>query len=173
MGRVVTYGLDDGSVHLRGYDVVLGPDGSRCNVRVATDAVSADLELHLAVPGRHNVQNALGALAVGVQLGLPPDATADALSRFAGADRRFQLYEEVDGVVVIDDYGHHPTEVEVVVATARLRLPERLRLVFQPHRYSRTQRLLEAFGKALGRRRRRDRDRHLCGQRSTDFGDNG
>ncbi len=148
-GRVVTYGVDDESAQVRGYDVVLGPDGSRCNVRVATDAVSANLELHLAVPGRHNVQNALGALAVGVQLGLPPDATADALSRFAGADRRFQLHGEVDGVVVIDDYAHHPTEVEAVVATARLRSPQRLRLVFQPHRYSRTRRLLEAFGKAL------------------------
>ena len=148
-GRVITYGLDDRSVHVHGEQVALGPTGSRCDIRVATDTVTAGVELQLAIPGRHNVQNALAALAVGVQLGLSPDAIAVGLSRFMGAERRFQVRGEVGGVVVIDDYGHHPTEVDAVISTARLRSPERLRIVFQPHRYSRTWRLLAEFGQAL------------------------
>ena len=148
-GRVVTYGISDRSGHVTGYDVVLGPDGSHCRVRVATDAVKMDVDLHLAIPGRHNVQNALAALTVGVQLGLSPEVVAAGLTRFTGAERRFQVLGQVDGLAVIDDYAHHPTEIAAAVATARLRAPKRLRVVLQPHRYSRTLRLLAEFGRVL------------------------
>ena len=148
-GRVLTYGVDDRSAQLYGSNVVLGPSDSHCRVQIAVGDSTTEVELHLAVPGRHNVQNALAALSVGAQLGLPSDVTAAGLARFTGADRRFQIHGEVEGVVVIDDYGHHPTEISAVVSTARLRSPARLRVVFQPHRYSRTIRLLERFGQAL------------------------
>ena len=148
-GRVVIYGVDGESAHIRAYDVALSPIASSCMVRVVTETVTAKVNLRLAVPGRHNVHNALAALAVGVQLGLSAEVIAEGLSRFTGADRRFQVVGDVNGVVVVDDYGHHPTEIEAVIATARLRSPERLRIVFQPHRYSRTRRLLTEFGNAL------------------------
>ena len=148
-GRVLTYGVDDRSAQLSGSELELGPSDSRCRVQIAIGDSTTEVELQLAVPGRHNVQNALAALSVGTQLGLSPDVAAAGLARFTGADRRFQVHGDVDGVVVIDDYGHHPTEISAVVSTARLRSPTRLRVVFQPHRYSRTIRLLERFGEAL------------------------
>jgi len=106
-------------------------------------------ELHLRVPGRHNLQNALATVSVGLELGLPFERVTSALGEFLGAERRFQLLGEVDGVMVVDDYGHHPTEIEAVLAAARAGLDRRLLVVFQPHRYTRTARLLEEFGRAL------------------------
>ena len=148
-GRVLTYSVDDRSAQLYGRKVVLGASDSHCSVQIAVGSSTTEVELHLSIPGHHNLQNALAALSVGAQLGLPLAVAAAGLSRFTGADRRFQFHEEVEGVVVIDDYGHHPTEISAVVDTVRLRSPARLRVVFQPHRYSRTIRLLERFGQAL------------------------
>ena len=147
-GDVVTYGVDDPSAQLFARDVACGPAGSRSRVRTASGA-AAEVDLELAVPGRHNVQNALAALAVGLRLDVAPETSAAALTRFRGVDRRLQVCGEVDGVVVVDDYGHHPTEIEAVLAAVRLRAPGRVRVVFQPHRYSRTIRLLDRFGAAL------------------------
>lgn len=146
--RVVTYGLDDPSANLCAVETVCGASGSRARVRVRA-GVAAEVELELGVPGRHNVRNALAALAVATRLGVSPATAAAALARFRGADRRLQVCGEVGGVVVIDDYAHHPTEIEAVLETVRLRAPKRVRVVFQPHRYSRTRGLLDRFGTAL------------------------
>jgi UDP-N-acetylmuramate--alanine ligase len=105
--------------------------------------------LALEVPGRHNLLNALSAVAVGLELGLRFEAIASALAEFRGAERRFQLLGEAEGVLVVDDYGHHPTEIAAVVAAARAGLERRLIVVFQPHRYTRTERLLPEFGETL------------------------
>ena len=146
-GRVVSYAIDDESADLRPSFVELGATGSRFSVVCPT---GESLDIELTEPGRHNVQNALAAIGVAVALEVPTDAVATALSSFAGADRRFQVCGEVDGVLVIDDYAHHPTEIAAVIDTARLRAPGRLRVVFQPHRYSRTLRLLGRFAEVLG-----------------------
>ena len=149
-GRIVTYSIDDASAHVRATDIQLEP--ARSHFRALVSGGRADAEVvHVSVasPGRHNVANALAAVAVGTELQVPRDTLALALAGFSGADRRFQVCGEVDGVVVIDDYAHHPTEITAVLATARLRTPGRLRVVFQPHRYSRTLRLLDRFGEAL------------------------
>jgi UDP-N-acetylmuramate--alanine ligase len=88
-------------------------------------------------------------VAVGLELGVPFDRIAAALSDFRGAERRFQVHGEGDGVMVVEDYGHHPTEIEAVVRTARSVAGRRLLIVFQPHRYSRTSQLLDRFAPAL------------------------
>jgi UDP-N-acetylmuramate--alanine ligase len=148
--RVVTYGLEDPSVDVGARDVELGPSGSRFRVVVGgEDAPGSSAEVALGVPGRHNVQNALAAFAVALKLGVPGNVAAQAFSGFTGADRRFQLCGEVDGVSVVDDYAHHPTEIVAALETARLRRPHRVRVVFQPHRHTRTLRLLDRLGHAL------------------------
>ena len=102
-----------------------------------------------AVPGRHNLQNALAAVAVGLELGVPFDRIASALAEFRGAERRYQTRGTSGGVTVVDDYGHHPTEIAAVLRAARAGRPSRLVAVFQPHRYTRTRDLLDDFGPAL------------------------
>ena len=100
----------------------------------------------LQVPGKHNVQNAAAALAVAHQMGLPFDQAALALGSFLGSGRRFDILGEVNGITVVDDYAHHPTEIRATLAAARARYPgRRLWAVWQPHTYSRTQSLLDDF----------------------------
>jgi UDP-N-acetylmuramate--alanine ligase len=106
--------------------------------------------LQLEVPGRHNLMNALGAIAIGLEAGVPFQRIAAALQEFRGAERRFQMRGDVHGVMVVDDYGHHPTEIAAVIAAARAGIDRRVLVVFQPHRYSRTSQLLPEFGRALG-----------------------
>lgn len=146
--RVVTYGLDV-DADIMGDDVVCAATGSRCQVRDTREGNVRVTPLTVAVAGRHNLLNALAAFAVGLEVGLEPHRVATALAAFAGIDRRFQLKGETGGVRVIDDYGHHPTEIAAVIATARAQGPHRLIAVFQPHRYSRTSRLLRDFARAL------------------------
>jgi UDP-N-acetylmuramate--alanine ligase len=149
--RVVTYGLD-APADISGHAVRLEAFGARCQVvRRVPGRDEADVlgDLHLRVPGRHNLLNALATVSVGLELGLPFERITSALGEFLGAERRFQLLGEVDGVMVVDDYGHHPTEIEAVLAAARAGLDRRLLVVFQPHRYTRTAQLLEEFGRAL------------------------
>jgi len=108
--------------------------------------------VRLRVPGKHNVLNALAALAVTDGLGVPFSAAVDALSEFRGVGRRFEVRGEVNGVTIVDDYGHHPTEIKSTLAGARLRYAERGRqiwAVFQPHTYSRTRTLLDQFATAF------------------------
>ena len=168
--RVVTYGLDAPDADLSATDVALGPlsvtatvqrrergssqrssegvrtSGDRNERRKARVALGT---LTLAVPGRHNLLNALAAVAVGMELGLSFDRVAAGLKEFRGAERRFDVRGEPNGILVVDDYGHHPTEIAAVIAAARS-FGRRIVVVFQPHRFSRTAALMDAFGPALG-----------------------
>jgi len=103
----------------------------------------------LHVPGRHNVLNATAAVAIARQLEIAPEKIAEGLDRFRGVDRRFQIHGEAGGVTVVDDYGHHPTEIRATLAAARECGHRRIRVVFQPHRYTRTSDLMEEFGGAF------------------------
>ncbi len=108
------------------------------------------VELFLRLPGVHNVQNALAAVAVGRALGLEFGAIAEALSGFSGVHRRFEQLGSWRGARVVDDYAHHPTEVEATLKAARTAYAEaRLHAVFQPHLYSRTRDLAQEFGRSL------------------------
>ena len=104
-------------------------------------------ELH--VPGRHNVLNATAAVAIAHQLGVSAEKIAEGLSHFRGVDRRFQLRGHARGVTVVDDYGHHPTEIRATLAAARECGHKRIHVVFQPHRYTRTRDLLDEFAGAF------------------------
>ena len=104
----------------------------------------------LNVPGRHNLLNATAAVAIGVQLGVAPEQIADALRGFRGVDRRFQIKGKVRGVTVVDDYGHHPTEIRATLQAARECGYRRVLVLFQPHRYTRTRDLMEEFAGAFG-----------------------
>jgi UDP-N-acetylmuramate--alanine ligase len=150
--RVITYGFEEHGASVEGRDMTLKAFGSECRVRLGTSsggATEAGL-LRLSVPGRHNLLNALGAVAVGLEVGVPFGRIAAALEEFRGAERRFELRGEERGVMVVDDYGHHPTEIAAVIAAARAGLDRRVVVVFQPHRYTRTRDLLDEFGPALG-----------------------
>jgi UDP-N-acetylmuramate--alanine ligase len=148
--RIVTYGLDNPYAQLFGTGVELGAFGARCVVHRRTpDSVEELGALELAVPGRHSLQNALAAVAVGERVGLDFTRVAGALAGFSGAERRFERHGEVGGVLIVDDYGHHPTEIAAVMAAAGATLNRRLVVAFQPHRYSRTAHLMDAFGPAL------------------------
>ena len=105
-------------------------------------------ELH--VPGRHNVLNATAAVAIARQLEVSPERIGEGLKRFRGVDRRFQLRGSARGVAVVDDYGHHPTEIRATLAAARECGFRRILVVFQPHRYSRTADLMDEFSSAFG-----------------------
>jgi UDP-N-acetylmuramate--alanine ligase len=105
--------------------------------------------LELPIPGRHNLLNALAAVSVAGLIGVDFERVASALAGFHGAERRFEPHGEAGGVLVVDDYGHHPTEIAAVLEAARASLGRRLVVAFQPHRYSRTQQQFEAFGPAL------------------------
>jgi UDP-N-acetylmuramate--alanine ligase len=151
--RVTTYGLDAAGVDVTAGNVTLGPLSSSATVmgRARTPPNSPPIPLGtlaLHVPGRHNLQNALAAVAVGLELGLPFENIAAGLADFRGAERRFEVRGEAKGVLVVDDYGHHPTEIAAVLAAART-LNRRIVVAFQPHRYSRTAALLSDFGPAL------------------------
>jgi UDP-N-acetylmuramate--alanine ligase len=150
--RVITYGFSDGAT-VQGVDPVSNGRSSSCTVRINLPGEIGDpgaALLSLPVPGRHNLQNALGAIAVGLELGVPLDRLVRALGEFHGAERRYQVLGTARGVTVVDDYGHHPTEIAAVLRAARDGRPARVVVVFQPHRYSRTRDLLDAFGPALG-----------------------
>jgi len=139
-GETLGFGIDEGD--LRARELELTPGGSRFEVD------GAALELH--VPGRHNVLNALAALAACRAAGLEPAEAAPALACFTGAGRRFEEHGRTPGgALVYDDYAHHPTEVRATLEAARTLGPERLVACFQPHLYSRTRRLAREFGRAL------------------------
>jgi UDP-N-acetylmuramate--alanine ligase len=105
----------------------------------------------LHVPGRHNVLNATAAVAIGVQLGVAPEEIAKGLATFRGVDRRFQVKGRVGAVTVVDDYGHHPTEIVATLQAARECGYSSVHVIFQPHRYTRTRDLMGEFGRAFGK----------------------
>ncbi|HEX6323010.1 MAG TPA: UDP-N-acetylmuramate--L-alanine ligase [Vicinamibacterales bacterium] len=153
-GRVLAYGFASERADVRGSDPVLSGFGGRCHVRYALHGAAGargDGEIVLSVPGSHNLMNALAAVTVGLELGVPFAQIAEALAEFKGAERRFQVLGEAGGVTVIDDYGHHPTEITAVIDAARASNPQRIVVAFQPHRFTRTRDLLGEFGPALGK----------------------
>jgi UDP-N-acetylmuramate--alanine ligase len=107
-------------------------------------------EFTLHVPGAHNVLNATAAIAVGTALDIPVEQICSALEGFRGVDRRFQLKGKAGGVTVIDDYGHHPTEIRATLAAARQCGFRRVHVIFQPHRFTRTRDLMDEFASAFG-----------------------
>ena len=143
--RIVTYGLSS-DADLSAVDVAVSGFGATYEARRRGVRLGP---VRLAVPGRHSVYNSLAALAVGLELDVPFAKIARALARFRGVDRRFQPKGEAFGARVVDDYGHHPTEIQATLAAAREGFGSRTIVVFQPHRYSRTQALLEEFGRAF------------------------
>ena len=147
--RVVTYGLENARADVIGDQPVFEATNSRCFLRYQHQGRSGEVALRVGVPGRHNLLNALAAFAVALEIGLDPVSAATALSEFAGVERRFHVLGVTGGVRVVDDYGHHPTEIGVVLSTARHQSPSRLVAVFQPHRYTRTARFLDAFARVL------------------------
>jgi UDP-N-acetylmuramate--alanine ligase len=157
--RVITYGISAPitSHHpvplIFGSDVALEGYGSRCVVqryeRRGGTLIETLGELTLAVPGHHSVRNALAAVAVGLELDVPFAKIASALGEFRGAERRFERRGVVNGITVVDDYGHHPTEIAAVLSAARAANPSRIVVAFQPHRYTRTRDLMKEFAAAL------------------------
>ena len=147
---VVTYGLAD-DAELRALDVK--NTGGR--MRFTAKGEGTSLAIELALAGVHNVQNALAAIAVGREVGVPDAAIARALAEFKGVDRRFQRHGDValasgGAFTLIDDYGHHPAEMAATLAAARESFPgRRIVLAFQPHRYTRTRDLFEDFARVL------------------------
>jgi UDP-N-acetylmuramate--alanine ligase len=150
--RVITYGLTSPQAELTAVEATFGPLSSSATVRRRqSDGVQAPLgRLSMNVPGRHNLQNALAAVAVGLELGLTFEQVAAGLGEFRGAERRFEVRGEPNGVLVVDDYGHHPTEIAAVLDAAR-GLGRRIVVAFQPHRFTRTAALMDDFGPALAR----------------------
>jgi UDP-N-acetylmuramate--alanine ligase len=152
--RTVTYGTKRGSDFL----IKLENGSATAKVRIEGQPLSRfrvsyrkkDLgEFTLHVPGIHNILNATAAIAVGVGLDVPVEAIRSGLDQFRGVDRRFQLRGRAAGVSVIDDYGHHPTEIKATLAAARSCGFRKVHVVFQPHRYTRTRDLIEEFAGAF------------------------
>ncbi len=142
-GNVITYGLKDGNVW-QGESLGLGEGG--CHSYQVKMGGRVWGPFNLAIPGLQNVKNAVGAIAACHILGVEPELSGLALSSFRGLKRRFEIKGEAKGVIVVDDYAHHPTEIKVTLAAARERFPGReIWAVFQPHTYSRTKALLEEF----------------------------
>jgi UDP-N-acetylmuramate--alanine ligase len=149
--RVITYALSGQPADIVGRGMRLEAFGSTCEVVQTRGGSTVELgAMRLRVPGRHNLLNGLATVAVGLEAGVPFEQIAAALEEFRGAERRFQLRGEARGVMVVDDYGHHPTEIAAVIAAARAGIDRRVMVVFQPHRYSRTRLLMHEFGSALG-----------------------
>jgi len=143
--RYLLYGTR-AEAEIRGTGLELLPHGSRFTIEADGGTLGA---IELQVPGRHNALNALAAVAVGLELEIAFEHIAEALAGFHGVGRRFELKGEAAGVRVFDDYGHHPTEVAATLAAAK-GMGGRVLVVFQPHRYSRTQALREEFGRCFG-----------------------
>ncbi len=145
--RTITYGFDKGA-ELRADNVTIS------GFQTVFDVILLDSPLGtvtLNVPGRHNAQNALAAIAVGMELGMSFNDVRDGLAEFRGIERRLQVKGEGRGVVVIDDYAHHPREIEVTLSAVKESHDGRVVVIFQPHRYSRTKLLYDEFVKVLAK----------------------
>jgi UDP-N-acetylmuramate--alanine ligase len=139
--RYQTYGMST-QADYQARDVSLRPLGSRFRVIHHTTDLGS---FELSVPGVHNICNSLAAIAVARELEIDIETIRKALRDFSGVQRRFQIKGEAQGIIVVDDYGHHPTEIKATLAAAASGMERRVVVVFQPHRYTRTQHLLEDF----------------------------
>lgn len=143
--RTITYG-NTAQADIEAGDVVCGPFLSEFNIRYRTTDLG---RFTLRIPGRHNVLNAMAAIAVAMELEVKPDVIRAGLATFNGVDRRFQKRGEERGITVVDDYGHHPTEIRATLDGARLCGFKRIHVLFQPHRYSRTFHLMDEFARSF------------------------
>lgn len=139
---VITYGVDGENADYTAKNINYGIDGTTYDLYYQGEFVTA---VHLVVPGRHNVLNSIGAFAAAKEMGIATESILVSLKKFGGAKRRFETKGKVNGVWVVDDYAHHPTEIGVTLKAARQTKPERLLCVFQPHRYTRTKLLFDEF----------------------------
>jgi len=148
--RVITYGFS-AQADVRGEHVTPIPGGNRFDVLIRQrDGSMHRIEgIELPMPGRHNVQNALAAVAVAVEMGCPDEVIRTGFAKFSGVKRRFTKVGEVDDVAVIDDYGHHPVEIRAVLAAAREGVKGRVIAVVQPHRYTRLRDHMDDFQTAF------------------------
>jgi len=145
-GRVFTYGLSS-SAFVRAVRISFSPVGTEFCLVVNGEDMG---EIKVKLIGLHNVRNTLAAISVGLELGISLQEIREALANFAGVSRRFQIRGEVGGIMVVDDYAHHYTELAVTLRSARLAYPsKRIIAVFQPHLYSRTAAFYHEFGRAL------------------------
>lgn len=143
--KVITYGFSPGADY-RAVNLELTPNYSKATIHYKGTYLGS---LQLMVPGEHNIYNALAAIAVCLELGLPFGKVIDALALFRGVKRRFQHIGTAREVMVIDDYAHHPTEIKATLGAARQLQRENIWVVFQPHRFSRTKQLFDEFALAL------------------------
>ena len=149
---IITYGIDNPDADYRAENIT--SDGLKTRFLVRRPGGRPDLQVELKMPGRHNVLNALATIAVATDEGVDDQAICRGLAGFAGVGRRFQVYGEYQtpkaAATLVDDYGHHPTEVEAVIRAAREAWPERrIVMLYQPHRYTRTRDLYEDFVRVL------------------------
>lgn len=140
--KTIKYGLST-EADIRAHDITLLPDHSLFTVSSKNNEILGTVKL--AMPGRHNVLNALGAIALSLDVEIPFETIARALETFKGIDRRFSYHGLYKGAELFDDYGHHPTEIEQTLKVARNRTQGKLVVVFQPHRYTRTYKLWQEF----------------------------
>jgi UDP-N-acetylmuramate--alanine ligase len=143
--RVITYGTT-AQADMEALDIACGHFASDFRLRYR----GADLgRFHLRIPGRHNVLNSMAAACVALELEVKPDDIREALAGFSGVDRRFQIRGVEGGVTVVDDYGHHPTEIRATLEGAKVCGFRRIHVLFQPHRYTRTAYLMDEFARAF------------------------
>jgi UDP-N-acetylmuramate--alanine ligase len=143
--RIITYGTTT-QADVEATNISCSPFANDFDMRYH----GAELgQFHLRVPGRHNVLNAMAAAAVAMELEVKPDAIREALAAFGGVDRRFQVRGKERGITVVDDYGHHPTEIRATLDAARQCGFRRVHVLFQPHRYSRTSHLMDEFARSF------------------------
>lgn len=144
--KYITYGLT-GNPDIKAYNINIRKEYTEFDVLYRGKKLG---NVCINVPGRHNVLNSLAAIGVGLWLGIPFFLIAGAIKKFEGVRRRLEIKGEKNGIMIIDDYGHHPTEVMATIKAIKDFWPKRrLIVLFQPHRYTRTQRLFEAFGKSF------------------------
>lgn len=144
--KYITYGLN-GDPDIKATDIKVLDGYANFNVNYMGKKVG---NINISIPGEHNILNALGAIGVGLWLDIPFNLISKAISSFSGVGRRLEIKGEKNGIMVIDDYGHHPTEVKATLSAIKYFWPKRkLHVLFQPHRYTRTQKLFEEFGKSF------------------------
>jgi UDP-N-acetylmuramate--alanine ligase len=144
--RCITYGLKT-QANLKARDIRFEGFGSSYSLQSNGRELG---EVRLKVPGLHNIYNSIASCAVGLELGIELGSIQHALAEFGGVRRRFEVKGTAGGITVVDDYAHHPTEIEVTLEAARRAWPGRIVAVFQPHLYSRTKKLHKSFGRSFG-----------------------
>jgi UDP-N-acetylmuramate--alanine ligase len=143
--KIITYGLN-GQADLQAVDIVHRQN--RTKFLVLRDGIELG-EIELQIPGKHNVQNALAAIAVGLELRVPFEKVKAGIEKFTGVFRRWDVKAEIDGMTIVDDYAHHPTEIRATLAGVKAGWRRRVICVFQPHLYSRTRDFYDEFGRSF------------------------